>query len=71
MSGRSRWVGGALSSMIVAQLACGAYFTVSAARSQGKLSTTFLFVGRLKCISSTTIAGHKPGSIQDLRLRTD
>jgi hypothetical protein len=66
---RNKWVGGALSSMIVAQLVSGIYSVASVLKSTGKLFDSCLFACRLRPTSSRTVARDKPGPIQDLCLR--
>ena len=65
---KNKWVGSSFFTMITAQLVFGIYATVVAAMSPSKFFDFFSFAGALMSISSATAAGHKPGSIQILRL---
>jgi hypothetical protein len=66
---RNKWVGGALSTMIVVQTVSGIYSVVSVLKSPGKLFDSCLLACRLKSIPSGTAVCDKPGRVQDLCLR--
>ena len=70
MTERNKWLGGALLSLIVAQLAVGIALTVRTAVRPSEFFSSFPSARRLRATPSATAARHRLGLVQTLHYRS-
>ena len=69
MTERNKWLGGALLSLIVAQLVVGIILTERAAVRPSEFSSSFPSARRLRATPSATASRDRPGLVQTLHFR--